>query len=529
MSTVYRAIQQPLGREVALKVLTPQSQLPDHSERFLHEAQTVSRLDHPNILPLFDFGSFDDVSYLTMPLVTGGTIRDRLEEGPMSPGSAWRVIRDIAAALEYAHRAGVIHRDVKPSNILVHRDGRHLLADFGLARDVTGKSPQTVYGLALGTPGYMAPEQANAGKVDHRADIFAFGAVVYELLIGSRPFLGATSLQVVMATVTQPHLPASSRNPSLPQELDDVLDLLLAKNPEGRPSSIRLALDLLAAVPFSSAPRSKGPAAPSRVWEITTAVAAPAGLSTPTPVPPLPPHTPPPASTPPPLRVAPETPGSVTSLLERLGLPRLAGRRGYVRNSYFAMLVHTARDLSGQRWPEVVQMAAMPEYLNRDPAVNEDHATPMSQVNGLVEAIEALFTGPHAMLEWAAAVDSAWEPVPARRRLVGGRRPLASTLSEFAEALDDIRGERLHLVRQVDTGQVWVIHYSNLFAARGSRPAGSCTFLVGAYEAMLRRHGLLNSWRVSELECGAVTGTGDCVFAIRGKDHTDFSPFGDRH
>ena len=538
MSTVFRAIQQPLGREVALKVLAPQSQLPDHNERFLHEAQTISRLDHPNILPLFDFGTFEDITYLAMPLITGGTIRDRLVSGPMPPGAAWKVIREVGSALGHAHSEGVVHRDVKPTNILVHRDGRNLLADFGLARDGSSSSPQTMYGLALGTPGYMSPEQANAGRVDHRADIFAFGAVVYEMLTGIRPFTGVTSLQVVMATVTESHVPPSQRNPQLPRELDEALDALLAKRPEDRPGSMREAVDLLAAVPFGSSTQLLAGGA-AQVWALTppafggapsaTPAATPIPTPTPTPIPAAAANATPPALGYAPLGTArPDTPGTVTSLLEHLGLPRLIGRRGYVRNSYFALLVHAARDLAGPRWPDVVHAAGMPEYLNRDPAFSEEHATPITQVNALVEAVEGMFTGPHAMLEWAAAVDAQWQPSPARRRLVGGRRGVGAVLGEFAEAMDEVRGERLHAVRQVDASQYWVIHYTNLFAARGPRPAGCCTFVAGLYEALLRRHGLLNSWRVTELECGAATGSGDCVFAIRSQEHTDFSPFGER-
>ncbi len=524
MSTVFRAIQQPLGRDVALKVLEPQNHLPDYQQRFLHEAQTVAQLDHPNILPLYDFGTEDGLTFLTMPLVTGGTMRERLAQGPMAADAAWAVISDVGSALEHANRAGVVHRDVKPNNILVHRDGRHLLADFGLARDSAPSSPQTLYGLALGTPGYMAPEQANGARVDHRADIFAFGVVIYEMLTGRRPFTGATSLQVVMATVTEPHLPPSRVNPALPHELDDVLEMMLAKRPDDRPRSIREAVDLLARVPFrsSSAPFATPPV---DAWRAT--IAPPASTLVTPPVPPIPtPQTPvTPAFS---LRtpVAPttaDTSGSVSSLLPHLGLPRLVGRRGYVQNSFFSILVNSARTLSGPRWPEVVRAAGMPEYLNRDPATNSDHGTPVAQVNSLIEAIAGLFTGPHAMLELASAVEDAWQPVPVRRRLPGRRTTVAQLLTGFAEALDEVRGERLHLVRPLDAGQVWVVHYSNLFAPRSHGSAASCSFLLGAYEALLRRHGLLNSWRVSELECGATTGTGDCVFAVRSQDQSDFS------
>ncbi len=527
MSTVFRAVQQPLGRDVALKVLEPQSHLPDYHQRFLHEAQTIAHLDHPNILPLFDFGTEDGVTFLTMPLVTGGTMRERIAQGAMPADVAWSVVSDIGAALEHANHAGVVHRDVKPSNILVHRDGRHLLADFGLARDSTPASPQTLYGLALGTPGYMAPEQANGGRVDHRADIFAFGVVIYEMLAGRRPFEGLTSLQVVMATVTEPHVPPSRVNPALPRELDDVLEMMLAKRPDDRPRSIKEAVDMLARVPF----RASGPVLhatpPVRAWEATPVPATPTSTLVTPPLPPIPtPNTPLPAAYAlrfPSPTTPTDTPGTVTSLLQHLGLSRLVARRGYVRNSFFSILVSSARTLSGPRWPEVVRAAGMPEYLNRDPATNADHGTPFGQVNSLIEAIEGLFTGPHAMLELASAVDGAWQPVPVRRKLLSRRTAMVDVLTSFAEAFDDVRGERLHVVQPLDAGQVWVIHYSNLFASTGSRPAAACSFLVGAYEALLRRHGLLNGWRVTELECGAKTGTGDCVFAVRSKDHRDFS------
>src|SRR5437879_5386631 len=170
MAVVYRAVQQPLGREVALKALSPELFQDDgFVKRFEAEAKTLAKLDHPNILPIYDFELAEGMAYLTMPLIRGGTLRDILNRGPLDTLSAWRYLREIGDGLQHAHDAGIVHRDLKPTNVLIHSDGRAMLADFGLARGAGQPTHLTTVGLAIGTPGYMAPEQVMGHDVDRRA------------------------------------------------------------------------------------------------------------------------------------------------------------------------------------------------------------------------------------------------------------------------------------------------------------------------------------------------------------------------
>ena len=156
MAVVYRAVQQPLGREVALKALSPELfQDEGFVKRFETEAKTLAKLDHPNILPIYDFEVTEGVTFLTMPLIRGGTLRDILNRGPLDTLTAWRYLREIGDGLQHAHDAGIVHRDLKPTNVLIHSDGRAMLADFGLARGAGQPTHLTTIGLAIGTPGYM--------------------------------------------------------------------------------------------------------------------------------------------------------------------------------------------------------------------------------------------------------------------------------------------------------------------------------------------------------------------------------------
>jgi serine/threonine protein kinase len=223
MAVVYRAVQQPLGREVALKALSPELFQDDgFVKRFEAEAKTLAKLDHPNILPI------DGMAYLTMPLIRGGTLRDILNRGPMDTLSAWRYLREIGDGLQHAHDAGIVHRDLKPTNVLIHADGRAMLADFGLARGAGQPTHLTTVGLAIGTPGYMAPEQVMGHDVDRRADIYAMGVLTFEMLTGRLPFIGANRMEVAYATVNAPIPSAAKINPLLPDELDVLLGKVLA-------------------------------------------------------------------------------------------------------------------------------------------------------------------------------------------------------------------------------------------------------------------------------------------------------------
>jgi serine/threonine protein kinase len=236
MAQVYLARDVRLGREVALKVLDQRlGARPGFRERFLREARVAASLDHPNIVPLYDFGEADrQLLYLVMPFVSGGSLQDRLKEAPFPVGEVATFGSQIADALEYAHQRGVVHRDVKPANMLLHADGRLLLSDFGLAKILSSARPATPRNHPdAGTPEYMAPEQINGGS-DERSDIYALGVVLYLLLTGRLPFSGSTSAKVMERHLYR--LPAEPRrlNPNITPAMQGVVLRALAKHPEDR-------------------------------------------------------------------------------------------------------------------------------------------------------------------------------------------------------------------------------------------------------------------------------------------------------
>ncbi|HYW49113.1 MAG TPA: serine/threonine-protein kinase, partial [Gemmatimonadaceae bacterium] len=206
MATVYRAVDRKHERDVAIKVLHPDLGAALGAERFLAEIRTTARLQHPHILPLLDSGDADGLLYYVMPLVTGETLRARLERERQLPlDEALSIACEVGDALGYAHRLGVIHRDIKPENILL-RDGHALVADFGIALAVqtAGGSRMTQTGLSLGTPQYMSPEQAMGERtIDQRSDLYALAAVTYEMIVGEPPFTGPTVQAIVARILTE--------------------------------------------------------------------------------------------------------------------------------------------------------------------------------------------------------------------------------------------------------------------------------------------------------------------------------------
>ena len=206
MSRVFAARDVELGRIVVVKVLPPEMAAGVNAERFRREIQLAASLQHPHIVPLLHAGHADDLVYYTMPLIEGESLRARLaREGELPVPEVVRILRDVADALAYAHTRGVVHRDIKPDNVLI--SGHHaMVTDFGVAKaisEATGRTSLTSMGVALGTPAYMAPEQATADPhVDHRADLYALGALGYEMLTGRPPFVGTSPHQVLAAQVT---------------------------------------------------------------------------------------------------------------------------------------------------------------------------------------------------------------------------------------------------------------------------------------------------------------------------------------
>lgn len=230
MATVYLAIQQSLDREIVLKTLnTTRDESGDFFERFLKEGRIIASLRHPYIVTIFDIGSADDLLYISMEYVDGGDLRAKLEN-PLAPVRSLDLLDKIGQALAYAHKKGIVHRDVKPANILFRSDGTPLLGDFGIAKDFTVDKELTSTGTILGSPFYMSPEQAEGLPVDGRTDIYSLGVIFYEMLTGEKPYEGDSAIKVIMKHIQSPV-------PQLPPELDQfqpLLNRLMAKNRDQR-------------------------------------------------------------------------------------------------------------------------------------------------------------------------------------------------------------------------------------------------------------------------------------------------------
>jgi serine/threonine protein kinase len=236
MAAVYKAFQPGVDRFVALKVL-PQhyARDPQFVERFEREAKVLAKLQHPHILPVHDFGEADGYTYIVMPFVESGDLATLMTQQQFSLAEIGRMIGQIGDALDYAHTQGIVHRDVKPSNILVDQRGNCLLTDFGLARIVSGYANKlTGSGFMVGTPEYMSPEQGLSEAVDGRSDIYALGVVLYELVTGRVPFSAETPVAVILKHVNDPLPLPREIDPTVPEVVERVILKAMAKNPEDR-------------------------------------------------------------------------------------------------------------------------------------------------------------------------------------------------------------------------------------------------------------------------------------------------------
>src|SRR5215831_13743398 len=243
MATVYRAYHANLDRYVAIKVLHPA--LKEDNQflaRFQREAQIVAKLEHPNIVPTYDYSEHNGEPYLVMKFIEGETLKSRLESQPLSLDETLRVMSAVAQALTYAHEQGILHRDIKPSNVLLERGVTPYLADFGLARMATAGESTLSQDMMLGTPQYISPEQAQGIKdLDASTDIYSLGVVLYELVVGRVPFNADTPYAIVHDHIFSPLPMPSKVNPQVPQTVEKVLLKTLAKNREDRyPSAVSM-------------------------------------------------------------------------------------------------------------------------------------------------------------------------------------------------------------------------------------------------------------------------------------------------
>jgi serine/threonine-protein kinase len=274
MSHVFVADDRKLGRKIVVKVLAPEKGAVFSAERFAREIKLAAALQHPHIVPVLAAGDAEGTPYYTMPFVDGESLRARLAKGPLAIDDAVSILRDVAKALAFAHGRGVVHRDIKPENILLAGDSA-VVTDFGVAKAVhdartTPNVPSlrttdftlTEAGTSVGTPAYMAPEQAVGDpSADHRADIYAFGCVAYELFVGEPPFGRQPMHQLLVAHINETPARASTRRSDVPPALDALIARCLEKSPAARPQS---AGELLQTLGGAATPAAQQTRAPSR-------------------------------------------------------------------------------------------------------------------------------------------------------------------------------------------------------------------------------------------------------------------------
>ncbi len=238
MASVYRAHDTVKNRHVAIKVLSPaMAQNVQFSERFQRESRVVMRLKHPHILPVLDVGEKDGYAYIVMPYMKCGSLGDRLEDGPLKPFEAGRIMAQISSALDHAHRQGVIHRDIKPPNIMLDEEGNAFLADFGLAH-LLDKSNSLTGSAVIGTPAYISPEQSLGRKVDARSDQYSLGILLFQLATGRVPYEGETPIAVLVMHINDPLPRPREVDPSVPVTVEKVILKSTAKRPEERFNSL---------------------------------------------------------------------------------------------------------------------------------------------------------------------------------------------------------------------------------------------------------------------------------------------------
>jgi serine/threonine protein kinase len=233
---------------------------PDAKKRFQREAQAMAAIAHPRIVPVLEVGEEFGIPFIVMPLLKGGTLEDRLQEGnPLSIEEIASIGFEIAEGLNAAHERGLVHRDVKPANVwLDETDGARLL-DLGLARDMFKDGLLTHSGVVMGTPCYMSPEQSRSERLDARADLFSLGCILYEMTVGHRPFDGPTPYNVIDQLQNYHPPRVTARRPSVPAMLSNLIMELLAKNPKDRPASAFAVMERLSRIPLHETPRASSP------------------------------------------------------------------------------------------------------------------------------------------------------------------------------------------------------------------------------------------------------------------------------
>ena len=510
-TAVYRAWH--AGASWAVKVvdadLAPDGALADRLKR---DADVLAHAGSTSILPIQDTGRAGRLTYAASPLVRAQTLHDLMRGGELSTERAWGILSIVADALDCAHRRGLVCRLLRPGHVLVE-NGSVYLAEFGVASDRVGRLAMSAPAYHVAAPQYLAPEQLEGRALDHRADIYAFAVLVFEILTRTELLGTRTPLEAMRATLGGSPPSATERQPDLPSGLDLVLGRAMARDPLLRHRSASELLEQLVTLP-----EEQGRAL-ARAWAVRPdpTPASTAMVPSAAPQAPLAPQKVP----------TPET--SMVTVLKRMAVPVFRGEQDVILNAYFAELVRNARDACGARWPEVAAASGLDEYLVADPPDDSRRGAPVAAVSRLTDAIEAVFgMGTVEVLRlWGRRTTESWmgrtqqlgdgdvrysRPI---RLWSSGERKVQDVLEVFTRNLDRIRGERLTAWKQVDRRQFWVVHYDNLGAVGRRRTGKSCYLWTAALEQALRWGHAANSWFVDEGECGCVTGTYDCVFTIQ--------------
>jgi Protein kinase domain len=261
MGLVYRAYHAELERTGAVKVMQAITPDVDTVARFRHEAQAIAQLRHPNIVQVYDFGEFGGTPYMVVEYIPGGSLAARMARGPLDQETSLKYLRGIAAGLDYAHNHGVVHRDVKPANVLLTAEDTPVLADFGLAKLLQGSSLKSMTGVTTGTPAYMAPEQVMGQNVGPAADRYSLATIAYEMMTGVIPFDGEGLMELLYAQVHREPPAPSWRNPELGPRVDAVVMQGLAKDPSARWTSATAFVDALEAATATHRPATASPTA----------------------------------------------------------------------------------------------------------------------------------------------------------------------------------------------------------------------------------------------------------------------------
>lgn len=292
MAVVYKAYQAQTDRQVALKILPPHYAAdPNFVSRFEQEARILAKLNHAHILPLFDYGQVDGLTYIVMPLVSSGTLADLMKSSPLPLEQILQIISQVGGALNYAHTKGLVHRDVKPDNILMDEEGNCRLTDFGIAKFAQDSNRMTRTGVAVGTPAYMSPEQIRGEELDRRSDVYSLGVVLYEMATGRPPFEANTTAEVMVRHLHEPLPLPRTLNPKLPEAVEAVIVKSLAKRAEDRYATTqemvqalqaavlaKPALTTLSAAP-QPAPEPKKEAKPEEIKKRSIPVYLPVGCA----------------------------------------------------------------------------------------------------------------------------------------------------------------------------------------------------------------------------------------------------------